>query len=196
MKRTENDSWESLIRNNKEGFDNKPPRDLWENIESELPIDNIQKSKLINLFQVYKYAALFVIALGFGYLVMYMHFTSPESFSNTETVTNSEMKKEITKPEYVQELAEVENYYTSEIDDKLDELKTFENSEEVINELNLLQEEFEELQAEMGSHVNEEKIVRAMIQNYRIRLELLKEILKELNPDRVNKIRNYGNETI
>jgi hypothetical protein len=194
MKKTDKDSWESFIGEKRDDFDNKLPKDLWVNIEAELPRNRNRKSHLIQLWQVYKYAALFVVALGFGYLAMYLHFTSPDglSFNSKSKMLNEE---KILEPEYVQELAEVETYYIAEIGSKLDQLKTFENSEEIIEELNLLQKDFEELKKEMGGKVNEEQIVRAMIQNYRIRLELLKGILKELYPDGSN-IRNYGNETI
>ena len=195
MKRTEKESWESLISANKSGFNTKTPDDLWAKIEVELPKEKpLKKQKVFQIWQVYKYAALFIFALGFGYLAMYLHFTEADETSEATPVKELHV---IEQPEYLAELAEVENYYSKEIDTKIIELKEFDNSEEIIRELNLLQDEFEELKAEMGDHINDERIVRAMIQNYRIRLELLKEILQELHPDASKQnIRNYGNTKI
>lgn len=191
MKRTDKESWESFIRNNKDDFNTKDPGDLWVGIEASLPAEK-KNPKLIPIYQVYKYAALFIIALGFGYLAMYLHFTTPDPVSASKPIQVESQDQQ--EPEYVAELAEVEDYYAAEIDNKLNQLKEFEDQEEIIEELNLLQEEFEELKTEMGDQINDERIVQAMIQNYRLRLELLKEILEELHPDASKqKIRTYGN---
>lgn len=198
MKRTDKHSWKSFVSENNGGFDTKSPGDLWAKIEEELPKEKpVEKEKIFHLWQVYKYAALFVIAMGLGYMAMYIHFTAPQNTADNQNVIEQVNQKMEPQLAYNQELAEVESYYSSEINDRLEELKSFENNELVIEELNLLQEEFDELKSEMGDHINDEKIVIALIQNYRLRLDLLKEILEELHPDDSKQnTRNYGNAKI
>ena len=198
MKRTEHKSWENFFAKNRSDFDTKTPDNLWGKIENELPKRKKKtKPKLYQLWNIYKYAALFIFALGFGYLVMYLHFTNADSTSKVVPTEVLQLIDKTEQPEYLVELNEVENYYSNEIEVKLVELKGFGDNKEVIEELNLLQAEFDELKSEMGDHINDERIVRAMIQNYRLRLELLKEILIELNSDASNqKDRNYGNVKI
>ncbi len=199
MKKTEQDQWKSLVDDHKTEFDSRAPKDLWKNIEGQLEQAEAKISKpVFTLWNTYKYAALFIIALGVGYLAMYMHFSS--STVNTLAHSGTEEKKEKSEesiPDYMVELAEVETYYSVEIDSRLDELKNLGDDDVISEELNLLREEFDALKAEMGDQINDERIVRAMINNYRLRLELLKEILIEIRPTpSTKKSRIYGTNAI
>ncbi|MFT6728555.1 MAG: putative component of type VI protein secretion system, partial [Flavobacteriales bacterium] len=79
------------------------------------------------------------------------------------------------------ELAEAEGYYISQVNLCMHELADFEVDEDMMSDVQMLQDEFEELKTELGRGADKEKIIAAMIENYRFRLEILKNILQELN---------------
>ena len=74
-------------------------------------------------------------------------------------------------------------FYVSEIEDKLNQVKELTDDNVAVQEIQLLKEEFDKLKLEVGDNVNDGEVIEAMIMNYRLRLNLLKEILSDLQPD-------------
>jgi len=163
MKTTNQDPWKELIDKNKDSFNQRKPKNLWTAIEEELEPVLKKKTKLIPLFKVYRIAALFVISLGVGYFLMYSHFTSKNDLTGQQQVEVEETEELNLPAEFI----EAEHYYASQFDEKTTDLITFLDDKEIIEELNLLRKEFEELRKEAGDNINDERIVEAMIQNYR-----------------------------
>jgi hypothetical protein len=191
MKKIENDPCKEFINKEREGFEQRTPRDLWGGIEKVLDKADKPKVKTIELWKVYRAAAVLIMVVGIGFFAMYRHYNP-----SVELVEENEIPAQTPPVEtaYPPEFIEAENYYVAEIDSKLEEVKSLTDNEVVMEELEMLREDFDLLKEEMGDHINDEKILEALIQNYRLRLELLKEILEELQREEPAKNDNYGTE--
>ena len=170
------DPWKAMIDDNLEEHNQREPRDLWGSIESELDQSIERKPKTIELWKVYRAAAVLVVVLGVGFFALFNN-GSPQS-----AVADLQSTEEV-KPYYSEELLEVENFYASEIEDKLNQVKKLTDDGVAIHEIQLLKEEFDQLKSEVGDNVNDGEVIEAMIMNYKIRLDLLKEILNDLQKD-------------
>jgi regulator of replication initiation timing len=62
----------------------------------------------------------------------------------------------------------------------MDELETLQPDKELFAAIAELDAEFKQLQKEMGDAVNKEEIIQAMIENYRLKLELLETMVQSL----------------
>ena len=192
MKTTDKDPWKSFIDENREEFEQRKPKDLWSSIEDQLDEGQSKKTILIRLWEIRRIAALFIVSLGVGYYAIYQHLSSKNQFlAQTEKLESDNETSNELKQELPVEFLEVESYYVAEIDRKLEEVIDITDNETITEEINLLKEEFDELKKELGDHINDERVIEAMIQNYRLRLELLKEILEELKSKNEIKDRGY-----
>jgi hypothetical protein len=99
-----------------------------------------------------------------------------------------------------QDLMEAEYYYTSQIEFQKEEFYRLagDNSalrEEVNIELSELDRIYRELKEDLKDNADNEEVVVAMIQNYRLKLEILEEILIQLRPANENTM-DYENESV
>lgn len=187
MKTTDKDPWKELVDENRADFNSKEPRDLWESIEEKLDDTETKEVKMVPLWKVYRVAAVLIIAVTAGYFL----WNNEEETDHLKIAQVEESQPEIT---YSDEFIEAENYYVAEIDQKMNELLELVDDETLIEEINLLKDEFDELKKEMGDNVNDQRIIEAMMQNYRLRLNLLKEMLSEMKKERTGT-KNRNNET-
>lgn len=82
------------------------------------------------------------------------------------------------------EMAEVEAYFVGRIDDKKEQLQTKESRETrpdlLSAELSQLESDYEALKKELTDHDGDERVVRYMVENYRLRLMLLETHLEKI----------------
>jgi hypothetical protein len=90
------------------------------------------------------------------------------------------------------EFLEVDAYYTSQISLRKDEL--FSNAaadpgirRQVNAEFKQIDSNIKELKRDMNDNINNREVVEALMQNYRVKLQLLENILQELNEKDANK---------
>lgn len=140
--------------------------ELWGDIEKGIE-DREKKSKRIPLFssKAWKIAAMVVLALGLAWVA---HDTSEPKMAGT----NSEWQ-------------ETESFYETQIDEKMQalEAKRSELDHAVFDDLEMLDKAFKELKEDLEDNADNEEVIEAMIQNYRIKLQLLEEILQEIGTD-------------
>lgn len=81
------------------------------------------------------------------------------------------------------EMSDFESYYSSELDKRSQELVAERGSDPqvqaILTQLEELEKNYNELKRELGYNRNNEHIIRAMIDNYRLRLTLLERLMKE-----------------
>ena len=99
-----------------------------------------------------------------------------------------------------QELLEAEFYYTSQIEQRREEFYQLAGNnpmlrDEVNMELSELDNIFRELKEDLNDNADNEEVVVAMIQNYRLKLEILEEMLLQLNSAKDNK-KNHENKNV
>ncbi len=178
------DNLEKFITDNKNEFDVFEPGDeLWEKIQDQSTPVKRMNWKLV-LGRVAAVLAIFIASYFFHDMVQ-----KPEGseLSNTD---------ELEQPgdERMQMLMEAEVFYTSKINAAKEEIFTLAgNNREMIDIVNYDLEElddvFTELKNDLKDNSHNEEVIEAMIQNYRLKLEILEEMLLQLN-----KSKNEGNK--
>lgn len=92
-------------------------------------------------------------------------------------------------------MKEVQGYFVATIHQKTKALKnnkTLENEliiKETLQQLESLENEYQQLLKELNKQGNQEKIINFMIENYQLRLEILENMLKK-----INQIKQFKNE--
>lgn len=146
-----------------------PVNELWDAIS-----DNLDKEKgrvvSMSLRSLMKYAAAlaFIVVSGFVYMSV--------KISNARELSLGELSPE---------LAETEFYYHSKLEEKMNALKA--NSElidpSVMSEIEEMDSVYKDLLKDLKDDADNEEVIMALIENYRLRLQLLEGILSRLNKD-------------
>ncbi|MDW3197244.1 MAG: hypothetical protein R8G66_33005 [Cytophagales bacterium] len=84
---------------------------------------------------------------------------------------------------YSSEIMEAKNYYQQMVDGKISLVKSLVDDEELFADLEAMDVAFEELEKDLKDDVDNEEVVAAMIDNYRLKLKILEKILEELDQD-------------
>ena len=85
------------------------------------------------------------------------------------------------------ELSEMEQYYNSEINQKVILVKNHLQDESVLEDLAAMDMAFAELKADLKDNVDNEEVIAAMMENYQLKLKILEEILSELEKENSEK---------
>lgn len=104
---------------------------------------------------------------------------------NTKSLTENESAFENPDLEHVNVLLEAEVFYTARIHTAREEIILLSGDNKgLLDEINIdmveLDKVFEELKNDLKDNSDNEEVIEAMIQNYRIKLEVLEEILIQL----------------
>lgn len=142
---------------------------LWDNIEAQLD-ENKAKAKKHQAYTWLKIAASIVLIIGVSWMVIKVN-AKPE---HQNGYALSELSPE---------LAETEVYYASQINEKLEMISTAnaEIDDVVLENLALLDSAYNDLKLDLKDNIDNEEVVGAMIENYRIKLQILEQVLGELN---------------
>lgn len=81
---------------------------------------------------------------------------------------------------YTSEIMEAKNYYQQMVDGKISLVKSLVDDEALFADLEAMDVAFEELENDLKDDVDNEEVVAAMIDNYRLKLKILEKILEEL----------------
>ncbi len=185
------DNLEKFIIENRDEFDDLVPSPgVWQKIGQ-----NQTKKIDINWTRILVRAAAVIVI-----------FVSSYIFFDYITKDNSKpmlAETEVSDPEDIrtyQELMEAEYYYTSMIEQRKEEfIQLSGNNASLRKEINIelteLDKIFRELKEDLKDNADNEEVVVAMIQNYRLKLEILEEILLQLKPANKNT-KDYENESI
>ncbi len=158
---------EEFITKNRAAFDSEAPSlDLWDKIDAQLPKQPSRIRPLI--WTVTKIAALFVLIFGLG--IFTGSFLEKEK-SKTALLENS--------PEY----QEIELFYSQQVNQKVKELKSFKKGKDISKELAELELAFEEWKTELGEDATDEEVFAIMVRNFRLKLEILEQLQKQLEED-------------
>ena len=173
------DRLEKYVRQNRELFDvREPDPSLWMKI-GQSGRDAKKNRRLVWL----RYAA--AAAVIFAGISAGIYFLSGVKYQDPELAG------------LYQEIKETEIYYTNLIDQRYKELKPYltsvpEVKEELDYDFNELDEIFLELREDLKENVGNPEVVEAMIQHYRMKVEILEQLLYQLK-EKENM--NYENKT-
>ncbi len=176
------DKLEKFIMENREKFDtHQPDPKVWKKIEA-----GIKMKKPLNWRFVLSRAAAVLLIFVASYMI---HEFINKGFPRINLAKNKDVE--------IPELKEAENYYSRLLNEKLDEIKPMITGcpaleEELNYDLSQLDSLYKELKNDLKDNIANQEVVDAMIQNYRMRLSILEEILSELKPDDDESIKKYN----
>ena len=166
------DRFEEFVQKHAEEFDILEPREqLWDNIEKKLDTHKTINWRLI-ISRTAAIAAIFIISFVIQKVFM----------SNGIPMANKEVKIDIP------ELKEAEMYYDNMISTKLNEVKPLLNEhpyleQELNTDLHELDSIYNNLKNDLKDDIANHEVLEAMIQNYRLRIEILEEMVTYLKPE-------------
>lgn len=124
------------------------------------------KSKSTFFFSFFKMAAALILILSAAFLF----FKTSNQFSQ-----NGQYPQSISD-----ELMQLDIFYTSRIEAKKDKLREkFQGDELFLQDMEMLEQAFVDLQKELREDSQSEQVLTAMIANYKMRLEILERMLDE-----------------
>lgn len=85
------------------------------------------------------------------------------------------------------EVAEMEGFYQEAINQKITLVKDQLEDDRILNDLEAMDAAFSELKSDLDENVDNEEVVMAMMDNYRLKLQILEEILMELEKKKGEK---------
>jgi hypothetical protein len=168
------DKLEKFVIENRSEFDvYEPAPELWDRIRKPQP--KIIRITWKTVF--WRVAAVIVIFVASWFIHDWVQNTNEKSVAVQETENPGN--------EQVNELMEAEIFYTSQINTAKEEIIELSgNDKGLLDDINLdmveLDKIFKELKNDLKDNSDNEEVINAMIQNYRIKLEVLKEILTQL----------------
>ncbi len=171
------DKLEQFVRANAGDFDSlEPPAMAWETIEKQLPANGKPELRTIWPY-AWKVAAAILIFASAWMLNDYLDLKRNSVNYASPSVANS-------SPE-LSALADAEAYYTSQISSKQVELAQYARQHpEIIEDLKKEFTEMDKNKAELENDLAEshadEKVIEAIILSYRVKIEILNQMLSEL----------------
>ena len=164
------DQLEKFIQNNKESFDDQvPSKDLWSRIETE--------TGLTRKFRIQPYisgiAATLLVVVGIGVAISVLNTNNNADESQTGLNT---------------EVNEAALYYETQINQKKSEIyELTANHPDVREGLNqdlaMLDSAMTDIKNDLKDNVANEEVIEAMIQNYRLKLQILEDILSYVSDE-------------
>jgi hypothetical protein len=172
------DRLEQFVRQNAEDFNSlEPPVMDWEVIGKELPEPKQSKVRSIWPY-AWKVAAAILIFTSAWLLNDYTD--QKKNTENRPAISESYHNQELT------ELADAEAYYTSQISNKQLELAQYakqhpEIIEDLKREFTEMDKNKAELEKDLAESNADEKVIEAIILSYRVKIEILDQMLTELH---------------
>ena len=167
------DKLEKHIDENRSSFDDlNPPIDMWERISQSTEKNKVGIKKLV-VYRLSGAAAILIVAL-----LGYVYFSAPASQKNTVS-------------EYYEEMMETEQFYSKQVLIKKQQVFKLTSDQpeiksDIEQELALLDTAMTELKNDLNDNIANSEVIEAMIQNYRMKLQILEDILMYLEPDENN----------
>ncbi len=168
-----NDRLEDFVKAHREEFEiHSPSPEIWEKLNQKLPKQATKRT--LNRRWLSIAAVIAVALIGSAVLVHSLVFNNDGLRLAADT-----------DPE-VRELLEAEAYYAQQVNGKLQEIRKCyrlnpELQMEVEDDLNELEQMYNELKNDLKDNVSNKNVIEAMIENNRFRLKLVDEVLEQIN---------------
>jgi hypothetical protein len=169
------DKLEKYILDHRSQFDDQEPDPaLWEKIDT-------RKAPVIRInWKGFAWKAAAVVAIFVSSYFFHDYMASRNLSSRSLMGKKSEINSPI-----VRELIEAEAYYTSQINMRKEEVFRLTASDpevrrEINDEMVDLDRVYTELKEDLKDNADNEEVIEAMIQNYRLKLDILEEMLVRL----------------
>lgn len=172
------DRLEQFVTENRDRFDDQEPAPaLWNTIENELG-SNDSKSRSINIRKIVWRAAAVLIIFFAAWTANDLY----DNYQNKQLASSGHNQEVPEQDSQIAELLEAEMYYTSQINERQQELFKYTSNnpairEEINIEITELDSIYVELKHDLQDNLDNEEVIEAMIQNYRVKLQILEDVL-------------------
>jgi len=169
------DPLEEFIRQNRNAFDREvPPASLWKEPEPA-------RNKRIFLRGYTRY----ILQAAAAVLIFVMAWTANDFYHAHQLKQDSSESRNNQSAELPAKLQEAENYYSSLIENKKQELfRLASTTPDVKKDINMEMEEldktFRELKADLNDNADNQEVIEAMIGTYQLKLRILEDMLNML----------------
>jgi len=186
------DNLEQFVRVNAEGFNSlEPPKMAWDAIEKELPVAKVHVVRKIWPYAWKSAAAVLIFASAW----LLNDYTQYKKWSKDAASSSA-----VASSPVLSELSDAEAYYTSQISSKQAELSQYARQHpEIIEDLKKEFTEMDKSKAELKKDLAEsnadEKVIEAIILSYRVKLEILDQMLTELRKSKEGNLNQKPVET-
>jgi hypothetical protein len=182
------DKFEKFISEHREKFDfREPDPRIWQQVKT-----SIRKRKSLNWRLILTRAAAVLIIFAASYAVneLIHHFQS-KNFK-ISSVRNQE--------NVIPGFKEAEAYYSGLVNQKLDELKPLIDNcpmieKELQYDMSQLDSIYADLKNDLKDNIANQEVIEAIIENYKLKISILEDILKEIDPQNeecISKSDNYA----
>jgi hypothetical protein len=175
------DKLEKFILDHQQEFDfHEPDPGLWDKINPQKPVVR----KIVNWNSIaWKVAAGIIIFVASYFFHDFMADDKQDNFAQNNP---QQQDYDMVEFEQMETLMEAEVYYSSQIKSAKTEIEKLTNNDafimkDVQYDLIELDDVFKALKNDLNENSGNEEVVEAMIQNYRLRLQILNDILLQLN---------------
>lgn len=189
---------ERFVQEQRANFDvMEPSAAIWDKIEDRIA----KKRSFFNYSFMWKAAAI-IIVFGFSFWAQLQIEETPSITSTgviqnrdiavAETIGNKETPAIAKTIEpVIPEFVETEKYYSRKVNNTMKELKVYlvkypEVAVDMKKDIAELDSVYRVLKRDLGDDVAQEEILKAMIQNYRMKLQILEDIKNELMQNSTN----------
>ncbi|MCB2218780.1 MAG: hypothetical protein KQI35_00190 [Bacteroidetes bacterium] len=184
------DKLEQFIRANRREFDAmEPPDDLWNKIK---PTSSIDPKKTFKKYALRIAAAITIFLAAWFSNDLIRSFQFDHGADEMKNLSPAQM-------EQYQLLMEAELFYTSRINQARSDLTILAGEDKTIirdinSDLSELDEVFEDLKNDLMDNGDNQEVIEAMIQNYRIKLDILEQMLEQLRRSEINQKNEVDHE--
>lgn len=189
----EMDKLEHFINDNRDHFEDlKPSNKSWEKISQHLDQNVDQEKSPGGLWVLKKVAAAVIIVFAmYGAYNVVIRVAQKNTLAKEQKHSNPALK----------EYNEAEAFYTSQVQHKIDQLEQISEDHpeiimEVKEEFDLLNDDMKKLKDDFNDGVAQQEIIEAMVQNYRIKLQILENMLQQISQQQIDKNSNDEKHTI
>lgn len=171
------DQLESFIDKNKEQFDlYEPSEKVWEKLSKRKRKSGFSMARM--KFYLSRTAAVFLIFIASYAFHEYMNFREMNNNQNPDVSIFTD----------IPELKEAEFYYNNLVSDRLHELQPYFSKlpgleTDLKVDLDELDTILSSLKEDLKDNAANDQVIEAMIQNYRIKLQILEDLLTELKDE-------------
>ncbi len=171
------DRFEKFISENRDSFDfREPDPRIWKQVEANMKVKRNFDWKLFM-----RRAAIVILIFSASYVVNdIVHSYHGKGLQSSKT---GKTRKENVLPQ----LKEAEAYYTGLVNQKLNELEPIlancpSLEEEVNYDMSELDSVYIQLKNDLKDNMANQEVIEAIIENYRLKISILEDLLKELEP--------------
>ena len=163
----ETNDFKKFVEFNRNEFEvYEAPSESWNAIADKLDQRDCKKGKSITipLTYVWRLAMMLLLVAGLGIYLVLPSWDSSRSVSMSPDVVEAS--------QYYNEMIVMKVAAIDQIDQTV--------SSEVLNDMNALDAAFNELKNDLNDNADNEEVVQAMMNNYKIKLQILEQILEQL----------------